>query len=236
VTGHCRFEEFTMDDFPTDLPLTASSPGVSDAIRVQILATEHWSLLATRSMTWNEMFTRASMFLTVLSASVVALALVAQATDFGGWFSVFALLLLPIVLLLGVGAQVRLGAARREDVWFVQGMNRLRHGYLDVAPELAPYFVTDHHDDVAGVLRSSFEHPRLSPGQLVSATPAIVGNLNAIVAGVLLALICATLGAPVAVSVGAGVVASIAYIGASIMIAVREIARVRGAWQSHFPS
>jgi hypothetical protein len=27
--------------------------GVTDAVRAQILATEHWSLLATRSMTWN---------------------------------------------------------------------------------------------------------------------------------------------------------------------------------------
>ncbi len=27
--------------------------GVTDAVRVQILATEHWSLLATRSMTWK---------------------------------------------------------------------------------------------------------------------------------------------------------------------------------------
>lgn len=55
-----------MQDEPTAAqPLTR--PEVSDAMRLQILATEHWSLLATRSMTWNEMFTRASMFLTVLS-------------------------------------------------------------------------------------------------------------------------------------------------------------------------
>jgi len=48
------------------------------AVRVQILATEHWSLLATRSMTWSEIFSRAGIFLTVVSASVVALALVAR--------------------------------------------------------------------------------------------------------------------------------------------------------------
>jgi len=65
--------------------------GVTDAVRAQILATEHWSLLATRSMTWNEMFSRAAMFLTVLSAAVVALALVAQATGFGPGFRSFAL-------------------------------------------------------------------------------------------------------------------------------------------------
>src|SRR5262245_863145 len=54
-----------------------SGAGITDAVRAQILATEHWSLLATRSMTWNEIFSRASMFMTVLSAAVVALAVVA---------------------------------------------------------------------------------------------------------------------------------------------------------------
>lgn len=225
-----------MQDRPTEIPPLSEAARVSDAIRVQILATEHWSLLATRSMAWNEMFTRASMFITVLSATVVALALVAQATGFGNWFSVFALLLLPVVLLLGIGTQIRLGAARREDVWFVQGMNRLRHGYLDIAPDLEPYFVTDHHDDVAGVMRSTFEDPRLSPGLIISATPAIVGNLNAIVAGVLVALVGATLGAPVGLTVALGAIASGLYIGVSIRTAVREIGRIRHEWRSRFPS
>ena len=51
------------------LPPLSDRSGVTDAVRTQILATEHWSLLATRSMTWNEVFSRASMFITVLSAA-----------------------------------------------------------------------------------------------------------------------------------------------------------------------
>jgi hypothetical protein len=43
-----------------------------------ILATEHWSLLGTRSMIWNEAMSRTTVFLTVLSASIVALALLAD--------------------------------------------------------------------------------------------------------------------------------------------------------------
>jgi hypothetical protein len=77
--------------------LPSDRSGVTDAVRAQILATEHWSLLATRSMTWNEVFSRASMFITVLSAAVVALALVAQATAFASGFRLFALLVLPVV-------------------------------------------------------------------------------------------------------------------------------------------
>jgi hypothetical protein len=60
-------------------PITDRS-GVTDAVRAQILASEHWSLLSTRTNTWTEMFSRATMFITLLSAAVVAIALVAQAT------------------------------------------------------------------------------------------------------------------------------------------------------------
>ena len=55
--------------------------------RIAILSTEHWNLLATRSLSWSESFSRATMFLTVLSGAVVALALVAQATNFGDGFT-----------------------------------------------------------------------------------------------------------------------------------------------------
>ena len=136
------------------LPTLSDRSGVTDAVRTQILATEHWSLLATRSMTWNEIFSRASMFITVLSAAVVALALVAQATAFGSGFRLFALLVLPVVLLVGLATFLRLGDANTDDFGLVLGMNRLRHAYLELAPELEPYFVTGRHDDMAGLTQS----------------------------------------------------------------------------------
>src|SRR5687767_2520229 len=47
-----------------------------------MLATEHWSLLGTRSMTWSEIMSRISIMLTVMSAFLVALALVARGDGF----------------------------------------------------------------------------------------------------------------------------------------------------------
>jgi len=128
--------------------------GVTDALRQQILATEHWSLLATRSMTWNEIFSRTSMFITVLSAAIVSLALVAQATAFGPNFRLFALLVLPVVLLVGLATILRLSDANVDDLGLVLGMDRLRHAYLEVVPELEPYFVTRHNDDMASLRQS----------------------------------------------------------------------------------
>lgn len=60
-----------------------------------ILATEHWSLLAGRSLLWNEAQSRATVFLSVLSAATIALALLADATGFGPQTTTLALVLLP---------------------------------------------------------------------------------------------------------------------------------------------
>ena len=43
-------------------------PGGGSSMRGQILATEHWSRLATRSQTWSEIMNRIVIHLTVLSA------------------------------------------------------------------------------------------------------------------------------------------------------------------------
>src|SRR5213076_349404 len=106
----------------------AADPNAGDSAhrsqRLQILATEHWSLLATRSLSWNESFSRAGMFLTLLSGAIVALALVAQATKFDQTFVTFALLLLPLVLVVGWTTYVRLTEVNNEDAFWVTGMNR----------------------------------------------------------------------------------------------------------------
>jgi hypothetical protein len=99
-----------------------------------ILATEHWSLLASRSLIWNEAQSRATVFLSVLSAATIALALVADATGFGAQTTTLALVLLPVVLFLGIAAHGRLVEINREEVELSLAMNRLRHAYLQIAP------------------------------------------------------------------------------------------------------
>jgi hypothetical protein len=79
-----------------------------------ILATEHWSLIAARSLIWNEAMSRATVFLSVLSASTIALALVADATGFGSQTTTLALVLLPVVLFLGIAAHGRLVEINRR--------------------------------------------------------------------------------------------------------------------------
>ena len=128
----------------TERPLGPHAPA--------ILATEHWSLLASRSLIWNEAMSRTTVFLTVLSASIIALTLMANATGFGPQTTTLALVLLPVVLLLGIATFVRLVQINTEEFQLVLAMNRLRQAYLEIEPALEPYFTTGHHDDEQGLV------------------------------------------------------------------------------------
>jgi hypothetical protein len=176
----------------------------------QILATEHWSLLATRSLIWNEALSRASVFLTVLSAAIVSLALLADATGFGPETVTLALVLLPIVFLLGIGAYARLVQINTEEFQVVLAMNRLRRAYLELEPGLEPYFTTGHHDDELGMLTTYMLY---RPSRLwmwihfVVNTPTIVATVDAALAAAMVALALQLANAPlVAVMAAAGVV------------------------------
>jgi hypothetical protein len=149
------------------------------------LATEHWSLLGTRSMVWNEAFSRVSMFLNTLSASAVALALAADASGFGRSFRLFALVLFPIVLFLGVATYLRLCQVNLDDLYLLVAMNRLRQAYVDEVPELKEYFTAGWNDDEPGVWQTlMLDQPRPARPLLHAfvTTPTIVATIDAAVA------------------------------------------------------
>jgi hypothetical protein len=163
--------------------------------KLQILATEHWSLLATRSLTYTESLGRVNVFLAILSGAVIALALVAQADRFGPTFIAIAVLTLVVVLFAGVATIGRLMQLNRDDFRWVVGMNRLRHGYLEQHPELKANFLTSPYDDVPGALQtmgigvtaggrlgSSFHVYQTLPGMLSVIVAAVAAAIGALVA------------------------------------------------------
>ncbi len=174
-----------------------------------ILATEHWSLLGSRSLIWNEAMSRTSIFLTLLSASIIALALAADATGFGPRTTTLALVLLPVVLLLGLATYVRLVQINAEEARTVLAMNRLRRAYLTMAPGLEPYFSTGHHDDERGVAATYLmAGPReLRPlAHVLVTTPTIVATVDAALATVIVVLVVQAVDASTATAVLAGTV------------------------------
>jgi hypothetical protein len=191
-----------------------------------ILATEHWSLLATRSLIWNEAMSRATVFLTVLSAAIIALALLADATGFGPQTTTLALVLLPVVLLLGIATYVRQVQINNEEFQLVLAMNRLRRAYLTIAPGLEPYFTTGHHDDEPGLVATyMLAHPsrRWLLVHFVINTPTIVATVDAALAAAIAVLLLQVAGAATAARVAGGVVAFLAVWG-GLMPMQRHIA------------
>jgi hypothetical protein len=202
----------------------------------QFLTTEHRSLLTTRSMTWQEIFSRTGTYLTVLSATVVALSLVANATGFGSGFTTFALLVLPVVLLVGFGTYFRLIEADIEDTWLIIGMNRLRHAYVELAPELEPYFVASHHDDPPGIWTTYSFRRRIGVTHWLSGSPVVIGVINSVVTGVLAAVVCAAAGAGHTLRT---VVASATAILTAVVLGylgLRKVHEVSLSYQPRFPS
>jgi len=199
------------------------------AIRLQILTTEHWGLLSTRALTWNEAFSRATMFLSVLTGSVVALALVAGVMGFDDGFVAFALLLLPIVLFAGVGTLRRLIEINREDVHWVIGMNRLRHAYLEAAPELQSYFVTGWTDDEAGIMTTFGARPGAgSFAHEFVTTPGLIAVVDGVVAGVLAAILGLQAGAGTGIGLALAVSSGVVTIVLLALLQYRLVIRPRG--------
>lgn len=187
--------EQTAADAPTERPPTGEGPApavgaardeVPVQVRVQIMSTEHWSLLASRALAWNESFARASMFLSTLSFAIVALALVGQATGFGEEFRLFALVVLPVVLFLGIATSLRMDSANHHDVQCVVGMNRIRAGYLELFPDLERFLVMGTTDDVRGIAKTMAVLPDRSVlVNFIGASPTLIAVLNAVlVAGI----------------------------------------------------
>jgi hypothetical protein len=225
---------------PTPAPrsdATGSGP-TPVQIRLQILTTEHWSLLASRSLAWNESFTRAGMYLSTLTGSLVALGLIGGIDHFGDAFFAFALVILPVELFIGIGTLARMSAANYHDAMTIYGMNRIRGAYLEIAPDLEPYFVMGVHDDPAGI-GITMAVPPGTPTiiHLLAATPFLINVLNGIVAGAIVAVALiqfTALGHAMVVLVA--VLVAVLVLMAQGLVARQQIRRGEGLVRPMFPT
>ena len=177
-------------------------PQKPDSEVLQILATEHWSLLATRALTYQESLGRVNMFLAILSGAMIALALIAQADRFGTTFDSIAIFMLTVVFFVGLLTCQRLMMLNRDDYLWVVAMNRIRNAYLTMHPELALHFSTSPYDDLNGVLQTLGVEPfgatRIgSTFHNLVTLPGMLGMIVAAVGGAIGGLIAAGFGAPV---------------------------------------
>ena len=208
---------------------TGRRTGLDDPRAVQILTAEHWGLLSARTLGYQEMFGRATIFIGILSAIIVALALLAQATRFGRETLLVAALLMSVALFIGLATFVRSVAINYEDARWVEGMNLLRNAYLRIVPELEPFFVTGHEPEAArGPLAHGAAQRQRNLARSLTTTSSVVAALNSLLAGSLASDVSALLGVRLVVvaTIGAGVSL------VSAVLHVRYAARFR---ESHAP-
>ena len=121
----------------------------------------------------------------LVSASIVGLALLGQATRFRGRFLTFALVLLGMVVMIGTLTQIRVVNASNEDLAYVIGMNRLRAAYLELDPDIEQYLVASAHDDDRGVWQTynPLMGPNPTPPLATSAAFIVLVNSASAVCG-----------------------------------------------------
>jgi hypothetical protein len=192
---------------PSEDETIATPRGLGHPRAVDILTTEHWSLLSTRTLASQEMFGRATLYTGILSATVVALAFLAQATHFGRALLSIAALLLAVALLIGVFTFARAVEINYEDARCVAGMDLLHDAYLEVAPELERYFIK-RPDPVSSASRLSHGSKQRFANltSSLTTTSSVIAALNSILFGAFASDVSGLLGLGIVASalIGAG--------------------------------
>jgi hypothetical protein len=212
-------------------------PEVPLAVRAQMLATEHWSLLATRSQTWNEVMGRISAQFTFASAALVVLALSLQVVGMNDTFRLVAAWLALAVLVTGSLTALRVRNASQEDLLLVVGMNRLRAAYVEIDPTIEQYLVTGSTDDEAGVARTAVMGlPRHRLAHVFASAFVFTGTVNAIVAAGLGAVVANAAGTPGWATAMISAATGLAYFFVVVYPAHRGYLRTSRSWTVRFPS
>jgi hypothetical protein len=210
---------------------------------LQALTTEHFTLQTARSATIADSNGRSALYLATVSSAVVALAFIGQVTHLRQAFFLFALALLPALVLLGILTYLRLVQTAIEDLFYARAINRIRRHYVDLDPEAARWFVLCGFDDPAGVLAAmGLTTPGSaapSHGHLWSHAATMVAVVTSSIGGVGAALAANAVGAgrvPVAASATFGVVVAVAGAAAFAWHQVRRWRAAEASVPSLFPS
>jgi len=171
---------------------------------VTILTTEHFVLQTARSATLADAQSRSTILLTSVSSSLVALAFVGQATKMGPAFFVFAYVIFTTLYAMGVLTFVRVVQTAVEDTIHARGIARVRHAYLEMAPQLEPYFIHGTSDDMRGMIADMGVAP--SRYQTFLTSSATIAFIASVLLGVVIGVSANdAFGVPVVVAVCAGV-------------------------------
>jgi hypothetical protein len=199
------------------------------------LTTEHFGLAGARAQTTGESSSRAALYISSVSSTLVALGFIGQITEVGDTFKIFALTALPTLYLLGLFTFIRVVENGVEDMMLGRAINRIRNYYLDLSGEERRYFMLSGHDDAIGVMRNM--GVALERRQQFFTTGSMIAVINSVVGGAAIAIAVGTFSeAPVGVCAGVGGVAAIVSMLCLLRIENRMYHEMGGFTETLFPS
>lgn len=206
-------------------------------LRFQILSAEYSALVQRLGSTSAVSAARTNLYFVFLSATGVALALISNASHFTREFQVFAFGVLLLNLVGGLMAMARMLHAHGQTVLYIQSLNRIRHFFMELDPDVKLYFTLSVHDDEASVVESANQHPSLWAMTMLPA--ASMATLVALVNTFLGAAIAGT----VYLVLGGGATMALAFAGFAFVVAsiviwgwlFLELRRIRRRLVIQFP-
>ena len=201
---------------------------------VTIMTTEHYNLQTGRAMTISEANGRSSLFVGAVSSGLIALAFVGQISTLGAVFYVFSLVVIPTLFLMGLITFERVLQSGLADFIYARGINRIRHLYLEYAPQMQPYFILSSHDDREGTLGN--EAMQISWWQVFLSTAGMIAMINSVLVGSFVGLLLAAFTFPLWACTGAGVVAFLVSVGIHQRYQSEQWSRVERNLPVLFPS
>ncbi len=213
---------------------TQADKATQDQI-LQFMTTEHFTLQTARSATVAEANGRSALYLGSVSSAVVALAFVGQVSVMGEAFFLFGLVLFPSLLFLGIVTFNRVLQTSLEDIIHAREINRIRHYYVELAPEIGRYFLHSTHDDEAGAFQNMAIVP--SKWQPFVTTAGMVAVINSVIAGVFAAMALRfALSSPNYAGAGSGIAVFVVSVVLHRRFGLRKSAQVVSKLETLFPS
>ena len=200
---------------------------------IAMMTTEHYNLQTGRAMTISEANGRSSLFVGAVSSGLIAFAFVGQISHLGIAFYVFSLVVIPTLFFMGLITFERTLQAGLDDVIYARGINRIRHLYLEYAPQMQPYFILSAHDDTSLPMENLATIPWW---QVFLSTAGMMAVLNSVLAGSFVGLLLAAFTFPLWASTSAGVVAFLVSVGLHQRYQWRQWMRLRRNLPVFFPS
>jgi hypothetical protein len=184
---------------------------------------------------------RTSVYFGVLSATAVAVGLVAQASGAGTVLVPFTVVALAVVLFVGLSTFLRVVQALQEVAIIILGMNRIRRFMRDAAaPRYASLFSLPVNDDQPSLHRGiggmhGHGAGRMRRGYHILQVPGVVAAINAALAAIASAIALTGLTSQtIAIAVGVGVFALVLVV--SLQYWRRATDDVDRSWDPLFPT